>query len=63
MPARAAVSSLPPHLQRPNARTHTRASGVFRFFAFTSSPKGDKKLRNKGLSVKASPHLPSPVKH
>ena len=34
----------------------------FRLFAFTSSPFGDKKLWYKGLSVKASPDLPSPVK-
>ena len=34
----------------------------FRLFAFTSSPFGDKKLWNNGLSVKASPDLPSPVK-
>lgn len=38
------------------------ASGIFRLFAFTSSPFVDKKLWYKGLSVKASPDLPSPVK-
>ena len=44
--------------------TRTRSARVrcFRLFAFTSSPFGDKKLWNNGLSVKASPDLPSPVK-
>ena len=41
-------------------RAHVaRASAVFDFLP---SPFGDKKLWNNGLSVKASPDLPSPVK-
>lgn len=39
-----------------------RASAVFRFFAFTSSPHDCKKLGNSDLRVKASPLFPSPVK-
>ena len=55
-PLRFAVSETAP--------TRARSARVrcFRFFAFTSSPFGDKKLWYKGLSVKASPDLPSPVK-
>lgn len=40
----------------PIAHAYTRASGVFRFFAFTSSPMEDNQLMDKTLRVKASPH-------
>ena len=43
-------------------RAHVARVRCFRLFAFTSSPFGDKNLWNNGLSVKASPDLPSPVK-
>ena len=50
------VSQFPKLPQRAHV---ARASAVFDFLP---SPFGDKKLWYKGLSVKASPDLPSPVK-
>ena len=46
--------------KRDNARAYARASAVFLFFAFTSSPFGLKLLSNNEIRVKASPCLPSP---
>ena len=46
--------------KRDNARAYARASAVFLFFAFTSSPFGHKLLLNNEIRVKASPCLPSP---
>ena len=55
------LPTLTPHSDAP---TRTRSARVrcFRLFSFTSSPFGDKNLWYKGLSVKVSPNLPSPVK-
>ena len=50
------------HQPLPPTRARSARVRCFRLFAFTSSPFGDKKLWYKGLSVKASPDLPSPVK-
>ena len=46
----------------PPTRARSARVRCFRLFAFTSSPFGDKKLWYKGLKVKTSPDLPSPVK-
>ena len=46
--------------KRDNARAYARASAVFLFFAFTSSPFVLKLLSNNEIRVKASPCLPSP---
>ena len=53
---------LPQCTERAPTRARSARVRCFRLFAFTSSPFGDKKLWNNGLSVKASPDLPSPVK-
>ena len=53
---------LPQCTERAQRAHVARASAVFRLFAFTASPFGDKQLWYKGLRVKASPDLPSPVK-
>jgi hypothetical protein len=47
------------HQPLPQRAHVARASAIFDFLP---SPFGDKKLWNNGLSVKASPDLPSPVK-
>ena len=47
----------PAHGNRPTRTRDARASGVFRFFAFTSSPFACKMLSVSGLRVKVSPCL------
>ena len=54
------LSSFCPHF--PPTRTRYVRVRRFPLFAFTSSPKGGKKLCISDLRVKASPLFPSPVK-